>query len=277
MRIMAAIAAALLLAPMPAAAEERPDLATLFAPLIGQCWTGAFPGGAARDTHCFRLVEGGRYVEDRHVVTGSAKPYGGVTYYRYDAEQGAIRFHYFANDGGYSEGRAVPVAGGFDFPAEDYVGAAGQRMAIRNRLRFDPAGGYAAESEAREGEGWKPLFAMRFDAAGSAPPAGVLAFDRLRVSRAAVGAAEAGADAAARAVLADAGDTPDRLLSARCTCASRVEPAGTGGGTLRLILSDLTAPLATGGSVPLVLVFERAGAAGSDFHIAAGGAEGWDE
>lgn len=299
----AMLIAGLLLGAPSAAADGQPTLAGHFAPLLGRCWIAEFPGGEARDTHCYRLIEGGSAIEDRHVVTGGAEPYGGISLYRLGAADGAIRYHYFAGDGGYSEGRAIPVAGGFDFPDEDYVGPAGKAMAIRNSLRFDAAGGYAAVSEKREGEAWTPLFSMKFAAAGPAPTPGAIAFDRLQVSRAIVrDAPEAGGDVAGYVAIANIGDTPDRLLSARCSCADRVElhrvvradgkvsmenvwpldiaPAArteVGPGTpLHLMLMGLKAPLAAGGSVPLILQFERAGAVRIDFHIVADSAKGWE-
>jgi copper(I)-binding protein len=299
----AMLIAALLAGASPAVAEEQPTLADRFAPLLGRCWTAEFPGGKARDTHCYRLVEGGTAMEDRHVVTGGTEPYGGISVYRRDAKSGTIRYHYFAGDGGYSEGQAIPVADGFDFPDEDYVGAAGKGIAIRNKLRFDPAGGYSAESEKREGEAWTPLFAMKFGATGPVPAPGTIAFDHLQVSRAIVrDAPEAGGDTAGYIAIANMGETPERLLSARCTCADRVElhrvtraegklsmdnvwplditPAARAevkpGTPLHLMLMGLKAPLAVGGSVPIVLQFERAGAVRVDFHIVADSARGWE-
>lgn len=299
----AMLIAALLAGPSPAAADEQPTLAEHFAPLLGRCWIAEFPGGKARDTHCYRLVEGGTAMEDRHIVTGGTEPYGGISVYRRDAKSGTIRYHYFAGDGGYSEGQAIPVDGGFDFPDEDYTGPGGKPMAIRNTLRFDPVGGYAAESEKREGDTWAPLFAMKFAAVGPVPAPGAIAFDHLQVSRAIVrDAREAGADTAGYIAIANTGDTPDRLLSARCTCAERVElhrvtraegkvsmdnawplaiaPAARTevrpGTPLHLMLMGLKAPLAVGGSVPIILQFERAGAVRIDFHIVADSAKGWE-
>lgn len=298
--LIVSIAASLLAAPV---AAEEADWTAPFAPLLGRCWTGEFPGGKARDTHCFRLVAGGNYIEDRHIVGGATEPYGGISYYRRDAASGTIRYHYFASDGGYSEGRAVPVAGGIDFPDEDYVGPAGKKMAIRNKLRFDPAGGYTAESESRDGGAWKPLFAMRFSAIGPAPADATLSVDRLQLSRAIIrDAAAADADVAAYVAIANIGTEPDRLLSARCSCAARLElhrvvrqgekvsmesdwplPIAPGGRTeikpgtpLHLMLMGTKAPLPVGGSVPVTLVFERAGAVRIDFHIVADSAKGWE-
>lgn len=298
-----AVMVAMLVAATPAAAaEEAPSLAELFAPLAGQCWTAEFPGGKARDTHCYRLVEGGTAIEDRHIVTGGAEPYGGISLYRLNAADGTIRYHYFAGDGGYSEGRALPFAGGFDFPDEDYVGPTGKAMAIRNKLRFVD-GGYSAASEKREGEAWTPLFSMRFTAVGPAPASGTIAFDHLQLSRAIVrDAPEAGGDVAGYVAIANLGAVPDRLLSARCTCAARVElhrvtraegkvsmddawPLELAPGVrtevkpgtpLHLMLMGVKAPLAVGGSVPVILQFERAGAVRVDFHIVADSAKGWE-
>lgn len=303
MRGAAGLIIGLCLMTSPVTAQDDP-LAGGFAPLLGRCWIAEFPGGKARDTHCFRLVEGGHYVEDRHIVSGGAEPYGGISYYRRDAASGTIRYHYFASDGGYSEGRAIPVAGGFDFPDESYVGPAGERIAIRNMLRFGPDGGYHAASQKREGDAWVPLFDMRFAAIGPAPSGATWSFDRLQVSRAIVrDTAQADADVAAYVAIANSGTEADRLLSARCACAGRVElhrvvrqgekmsmesdwPLTIAPGTrtevkpgtpLHLMLMGTKAPLAAGGSVPLILIFERAGAVLVDFRIVADSAKGWAE
>lgn len=298
-RIVAA--AAFSLWSVPAAAQEG-DLATAFAPLVGQCWTAEFPGGAARDTHCFRLVEGGRFVEDRHVVSGGPQPYGGISYYRWDAAAKTIRYHYYATDGSFSSGSAVRVAGGFDFADESHVGADGKAMTLRTVWRLE-SGGYSARTDRRDGQDWKPLFAMRFANGGPAPAPGTLAADRLRISHAIVRAADtADADVAAYVAIDNLGTGSDRLVSARCACAASIElhrvvrqgekvsmqtdwPLELAPGTrseikpgtpLHLMLMKTVKPLSVGGNVAVVLTFERAGAVLVDFHIVADSAKGWE-
>lgn len=300
-KLASALAAACLFAPVPALAQEG-DLAAAFAPLIGRCWTAEFPGGTARDTHCFRAVEGDNYIEDRHVVSGGAEPYGGVSYYRWDAAAKTIRYHYYANDGSFSSGSAVRVEGGFDFADESHVGSDGKAMALRTVWRFD-TGGYSARTERRDGDAWAPLFAMRFAAAGPAPASGTLVADQLRISRAIVrDSPSADADVAAYVAITNGGTVPDRLLSARCTCAGAIElhrvarqhgktsmerdwplmiaPGARSdirpGTPLHLMLMRTTKPLAAGGSIPVVLIFERAGAVLVDFHIVADSVKGWE-
>lgn len=298
-----ALAAAVSIIASPVAAgAQQGDLNAAFTPLIGQCWTAEFPGGTARDTHCFRLVEGDRYIEDRHIVSGGPQPYGGISYYRWDAAAKTIRYHYYANDGSFSEGSAVRVERGFDFADESHVGPDGKAMMLRTTWRLE-AGGYSARTDRREGESWKPLFAMRFSASGPAPATGTLAADRLRISRAIVRAADAGdADVAGYVAIDNGGVEADRLISARCSCAGSVElhrvvrqgekvsmetdwplaiPPGARaeikpGTALHLMLMKTTRPLKAGGSVPVILQFERAGAVLVDFHIVADSAKGWE-
>jgi copper(I)-binding protein len=305
-RLLMAVGMAMLAGPAfagPALAQDG-DLVAAFAPLLGKCWSGAFPGGKARDTHCFRAVEGGKFIEDRHIVSGSPGPYSGITYYRWDAADKVIRYHYYASDGGYSEGRAIQVAGGFDFPDESYVGPDGRKMAIRNRLRFDAAGGYHAVSEMRRGKVWKPLFSMNFTLIGPAPSRRTQSVDSLQVSRAIVrDSATNDADVAGYISIANIGVTADRLVSARCACAGRVElhrverkgekmsmesdwPLEIApnsrtevrpGTPVHLMLMGLKQPLVVGGNVGVILMFERAGAVQVDFHVVGDSAKAWLE
>jgi hypothetical protein len=77
--------------------------------LVGHCWTGAAPGGAGVDQHCFEPVYGGQHVRDRHVVTVDGKPvYEGETVY--SAEGGRLTFTYWNSIGGLGRGSVV-VAG----------------------------------------------------------------------------------------------------------------------------------------------------------------------
>lgn len=137
--------------------------------LVGSCWRATFPGTTQTDTHCYTAMPGGRQIRDRHVVEGAPAPYSGESIYRWDPAARQIRYEYFASDGGYSGGAAVPTAEGISFPDETYVGPDGQRLALRNAMTGIGADGYDARSEMREGEGWREMWRMRFTRVGPAP------------------------------------------------------------------------------------------------------------
>ena len=156
-------AMALQAAPSPVAPELQP-----LAFLVGSCWRATFPGTTQTDTHCYTAMHGGRHVRDRHVVEGAAAPYSGETIYRWDPQARQIRYDYYASDGGYSRGAAVPGADGISFPDEGYVGANGQRLMLRNAMTGIGAEGYDARSEMRQGEIWQEMWRMRFTRVGPA-------------------------------------------------------------------------------------------------------------
>jgi len=136
--------------------------------LVGSCWRATFPNSTQTDTHCYTAMPGGRHVRDRHVVEGAPAPYSGETIYRWDPTAGRIRYDYYASDGGYSAGFAEPTPSGFNFPEENYVGADGREMTLRNVLVRD-ADGYSGTSSARDGETWREMWTMRFTRVGPAP------------------------------------------------------------------------------------------------------------
>lgn len=158
------IALAAQAAPEPVLAEELQPLAFL----VGSCWRATFTNSRQTDTHCYSAMLGGRYVRDLHVVEGALAPYSGETIYRWDPAARRIVYAYFASDGGYSSGSAAPTATGLDFPEENYLGADGQPMILRNRLVRDGEG-YTATSAMRQGERWQEMWTMRFTRVGPAP------------------------------------------------------------------------------------------------------------
>lgn len=76
--------AMLCLAAAAAAAEPDATLSPL-ARLAGDCWQGEFGEGDSWDRHCFAWAYGGKFLRDTHAVTGRRGPYGGETWYRFDA------------------------------------------------------------------------------------------------------------------------------------------------------------------------------------------------
>ena len=148
----------------PALAAELQPLAFL----VGSCWRATFPNSSSTDTHCYTAMLGGRYIRDVHIVEGAPSPYAGESIYRWDPQARRIRYDYYASDGGYSRGFADPTPTGLDFPQENYVGANGRTMTLRNTLVRDGEG-YAGTSSARQADGsWRELWTMRFTRVGPA-------------------------------------------------------------------------------------------------------------
>ena len=167
--MLASILVALAAQSVPAT-PAAPGLAAELAPLaflVGSCWRATFPNTTRTDTHCYTAMLGGRYVRDLHVVEGAPAPYSGETIYRWDPAARRVRYDYYASDGGYSGGQAVPTPAGIDFPAENYVGPGGQPMTLRNVLTR-VGNGYSATSSARRGETWREMWTMRFTRVGPA-------------------------------------------------------------------------------------------------------------
>lgn len=162
---------ALILAMQAAGAAPAPTLVPELQPLaflVGSCWRASFPGGQATDTHCYTAMLGGRYIRDVHVVAGGP-PYGGETVYRWDPQTRAIRYDYYASDGGHSSGTAVPTAAGIDFPDDHYVGPDGAAMTLRT-VQTGGADGYMRVSSARQPDGsWREMFTLRFTRSAAAP------------------------------------------------------------------------------------------------------------
>lgn len=153
------LATVLVTAPAPAAAQT--DSTAHFQPfsfLAGSCWKGAFPGGGAEDEHCFEWVYGGKFLRDRHVVTGAKTPYAGETLYAWDAKAQRVIYWYVGSDGNHSTGHAEYRPEGIVFP-ETHVSASGTRE-IRNTWTRMGDDAYRVEVVELTKEGVKPLWTM---------------------------------------------------------------------------------------------------------------------
>ena len=139
-----------------------------FAALVGSCWRATFPNSTRTDTHCYTAMLGGRYIRDVHVVEGGPAPYSGESIYRWDPRVRRVRYEYYASDGGYSGGFADPTPTGIDFPEESYVGGDGQTMVLRT-VQTGSGESYARTTSARQSEGWREMWTMRFTRVGPAP------------------------------------------------------------------------------------------------------------
>ena len=143
-----------------AAAADAP-LAAL-SRLAGHCWKGEFADGGSWDRHCFEWAYDGKFLHDKHVVTGKRAPYGGETFYRYDAKAQRIHYHYFNSQGGYSEGSVQPAQNELRFPEERYE-QDGKAMVLRTIWRFEgDAKMLAVTEQQRDGqwvEAWRIAFA----------------------------------------------------------------------------------------------------------------------
>jgi len=163
------ILALLLAAAVQADSPMDPHLQPL-AFLVGSCWRGSFPGGAQTDTHCFTQTPDGHTLRDRHVVAGAAAPYSGVTFYRWDAAAGSLKYDYLASDGSYSDGAVRPTADGLDFPEGVYRAPDGVESGVRSAWTRDGADAYSVHTELRQGESWQTILRLRMVRVGPAPP-----------------------------------------------------------------------------------------------------------
>ena len=130
--------------------------------LAGHCWKGEFAEGGTWDRHCFEWAYDGKFLHDKHALSGKRAPYGGETFYRYDAKAQRIVFHYFNSDGGYSEGDVQPAQNELHFPEERYE-QGGKTMVLRTIWKFDgDAKMLAVTEQQRDGlwvEAWRIAFA----------------------------------------------------------------------------------------------------------------------
>lgn len=162
-----AIVAVILSAAAPAAAQQ--DAAEVFAPLLGSCYSAAFPRTEAVNVQCFESLAGG-FVRNRHAVFAPARVYEGETLYHRDAETGRILFRYFSGAGGAGDGPGDwDAVNGILSVEQRHVRADGRVEYFRGRFHDMDSGGFSAVNERlRDGE-WVEVARMRYRYAGPAP------------------------------------------------------------------------------------------------------------
>jgi copper(I)-binding protein len=143
-------------------AQQRGRGMEAFEFVAGSCWRGTFPNGRQTDTHCFSPIYAGTYMQDRHVVEGGTTPYSGDTLFRRDAMSRQVRFTYHASDGSVTQGQAIPIEGGLNFP-EEHRAADGTVTPIRTTWMRDGDNAYFVTSEAQREGAWRPMFRMRME------------------------------------------------------------------------------------------------------------------
>jgi hypothetical protein len=114
-----------------AAAAAAPALAPALAPmapLVGHCWAAELPGGQ-RDVHCFEPMFGGRFVRDRHEVSGGGARYLGETVY--GVEAGQVAYTYWSSDGETMRGTLRGDGARLDFGESVVRGAGGAETRLR--------------------------------------------------------------------------------------------------------------------------------------------------
>jgi hypothetical protein len=114
-----------------AAAAAAPSLAPALAPmapLVGHCWAADLPGGL-RDVHCFEAMYEGRFVRDRHEVSGGGVHYLGETVY--GVEAGKVAFTYWSSDGETMRGTLRGDGRRLDFGESVVPAAAGGETRLR--------------------------------------------------------------------------------------------------------------------------------------------------
>lgn len=295
------MAAAIAVSGCTAANAQDEEFPGPMEPLVGYCWTAEFPDSTLLNTHCYRLVNNGTAIEDRHVVSGGPNAFGGVTTYYFDRESRRIRYTYLASDGGSSHGSLVPEPDGFMVPDDRYVGSDGQVLLLRSTVTFSGTDAYRIRSDASDNSGSRPLFDLSFTRAMPVPPLLAVVAGDLTISRAIVRAVEqSGVDAAAYIAIDNAGQA-DRLLRIKCNCADAVElhtivgeagerrmetiwplelPAASRveirpGSPRHLMLVNTSQSVRLGDPVVVTLQFERAGAVRIEFQPVVDSAGGW--
>ena len=125
--------------------------------LVGHCWTGAAPGGAGQDKHCFEPVFGGQHVRDRHaVISGGREVYAGETIY--SVRRNKVTFTYWNSLGGVGVGDAAFRSGEWQFTGTIHATPDGAEQPLRASWR-KVAAGY----EVRESATDKPRLFKRAD------------------------------------------------------------------------------------------------------------------
>jgi hypothetical protein len=129
--------------------------------LAGHCWEGEFADGGGVDRHCFEWMYDGRFLRDRHVVSGQRGPYQGETIYRIDATAERIVYHYYDSTGGYSTGEVIPSDGALRFPDERYE-QDGTELLLRTVWRRVGTDELAAVTEERQADGWREAWRIDY-------------------------------------------------------------------------------------------------------------------
>ena len=104
-----------------------PALAPM-APLVGHCWAADLPGGQ-RDVHCFEAMFEGRFVRDRHEVSGGGVQHLGETVY--GVEAGKVAYTYWSSDGETMRGTMRGDGPRLDFGESPVRGPAGAETRLR--------------------------------------------------------------------------------------------------------------------------------------------------
>lgn len=130
--------------------------------LAGSCWTGRFADGRTTDRICYDWVFDGKFLRSRHRVLGGPQPYAGETWISFDRKSGQIHYDYFNALGDVLRGAVAPSPDGVEFPAEP-VTIEGQVAEIRSAWRRKGPDAYAAVTERKVGDDWRPLFTIEFE------------------------------------------------------------------------------------------------------------------
>ncbi|MEP6941013.1 MAG: hypothetical protein ABI846_14700, partial [Rudaea sp.] len=129
--------------------------------LVGHCWSGDFPNGMGRDTHCFEPMYAGKFVRNRHVLHGKEGDYLGETIYGFDPAKKQIVYWYFSNDGVIDSSSMLPVADGFDFPERHLTQP--QDLTMRTHWKKIGERSYEALNERKVGRAeWTTEWKVRY-------------------------------------------------------------------------------------------------------------------
>ena len=159
-KLAAAIAA--IAAVAPAKAQNTPEHFKPFEFLVGHCWTGTFPDGKTKDTHCFDWMLGREFIRDRHTVKGEGPEYKGETVYYLDGKTQTVKHRYWNSDGGLSDGSFKADAKLIRSVEEIYIGKDGKIQRFQGEIERLSDTQYRARTRSWDGKAWKAAWEMTF-------------------------------------------------------------------------------------------------------------------
>ncbi|HEX4387628.1 MAG TPA: hypothetical protein VH109_03280 [Steroidobacteraceae bacterium] len=153
------------------AARAAPEPSAPYEPLaflVGHCWKGSFPGGAATDEHCFSWIYGGKFVRDEHVVHREGHPDEfGESIYVWDGTARELQYLYIESAGGFSRGTVALEGATLVFPATRYV-EKGVEQTYRSRWQHAAPGEYDVITEFQVKGAWVPGFSLHMQQVSAA-------------------------------------------------------------------------------------------------------------
>ena len=135
--------------------------------LVGSCWRASLLDGRATDTRCYTSMLAGRFVRERHSLSGVG--YSGESIFRWDPAARQIRSAYYSSEGVHLGATLTGTESGLTIEA-GYPLPQGVTARARATWTRDGPDAFVVASEIGEGDGWRPAGTVRFERVSAAPP-----------------------------------------------------------------------------------------------------------